>query len=81
VLLTDLAERLALPRARVHRTHAEFGNMGSASLPVTLDQANRAGELTDGDLLLVGFGGGMAIGAGLLCWVAPRPVAPSGVTG
>lgn len=72
VLLTDLAQRFGLPRARVHRTHADFGNVGSASLPITLDQANRAGDLADGDLLLLaGFGGGMSVGACLLHWTTP----------
>lgn len=73
VLLTDLAGRLGLPRTRVHRTHTHFGNIGSASVPVTLDQANRAGDLADGDLLLLaGFGGGMSIGACLLRWTGER---------
>lgn len=78
VLLTDLAHRLGLPRARVHRTHTDYGNVGSASLPATLDQANRAGDLADGDLLLLlSFGGGMSIGACLLRWAAREPE-PSG---
>lgn len=79
VLLTELAERLNLPRARLHRTHTDFGNVGSASLPATLDQANRAGDLADGDLLLLAaFGGGMSIGACLLRWMAGEPGSTDG---
>lgn len=82
VLVTDLAQRLGLGTAQVHRTHHHFGNVGSASVPVTLDQANRAGHLADGDLLLLaGFGGGMSIGACLLRWTAPVSDAPEEVTG
>ncbi|MEO3777992.1 ketoacyl-ACP synthase III [Micromonospora sp. B11E3] len=80
VLLTDLDQRLGLPNARLHRTYTDFGNLGSASVPVTLDRANRAGDLADGDLLLLaGFGGGMSIGACLLRWAAPH--APAGEVG
>ena len=82
VLLTDLTNRLGLVNARVHRTHRSYGNVGSASVPVTLDQANRAGDLADGDLILMaGFGGGMSVGASLLRWLTPGSTAAGGVTG
>ncbi|MFD4506719.1 3-oxoacyl-ACP synthase III family protein [Streptomyces sp. NPDC058457] len=69
VLLTELAERAGLGGARVHRTLEKYGNVGSASVAVTLDEAARSGELADGDtVLLSGFGGGMALGTGLLRW-------------
>ncbi|MBW4721547.1 3-oxoacyl-ACP synthase III family protein [Saccharothrix obliqua] len=69
VMLTDLVEQAGLTSAHTHRTVEKYGNVGSASVPVTLDDANRAGLLKDGDLvLLAGFGGGMAIGSALLRW-------------
>jgi 3-oxoacyl-(acyl-carrier-protein) synthase III len=69
VLLRTLVERCGLTGARTHRTLERYGNVGSASVPVALDDANRAGALADGDLvLLAGFGGGMAVGATLLRW-------------
>ncbi|MFF4255933.1 3-oxoacyl-ACP synthase III family protein [Streptomyces sp. NPDC001663] len=72
VLLGELAERAGLAGARVHRTLERYGNVGSASVPVTLDEAARSGELADGDtVLLSGFGGGMALGSGLLRWKVP----------
>jgi 3-oxoacyl-[acyl-carrier-protein] synthase-3 len=47
----------------------KYGNVGGASVPVALDEANRSRALTDGDLvLLAGFGGGMAVGACLMRW-------------
>jgi 3-oxoacyl-[acyl-carrier-protein] synthase-3 len=73
VLLTRLVERCGLGGARTHRTVEEYGNVGSAAIPVTLDEANRAGRLADGDLvLLLGFGGGISMGACLLRWAAPQ---------
>jgi 3-oxoacyl-[acyl-carrier-protein] synthase-3 len=71
VLLTQLVDRCGLAGATTHRTIEKYGNVGSAAIPVTLDEANRAGRLADGDLvLLLGFGGGISMGATLLRWAA-----------
>lgn len=70
-LLDDLVTKAGLGHATTHRTLEKYGNVGSACIPVTLDEANRAGALKDGDLLLLaGFGGGMSIGTCLLRWAA-----------
>jgi len=72
VLLDQLVDRCGLSGARTHRTVEKYGNVGCAAVPVTLDEANRAGRLSDGDLvLLLGFGGGMSMGACLLRWATP----------
>ncbi|MFJ3584902.1 3-oxoacyl-ACP synthase III family protein [Streptomyces sp. NPDC090127] len=69
VLLSDVVERAGLTRAVTHRTLRTYGNVGSASVPVALDDAHRSGALSPGQLvLLAGFGGGMSIGAALLTW-------------
>ncbi|QXJ26138.1 ketoacyl-ACP synthase III [Actinomadura graeca] len=69
VLLSQLVDQCGLGGARTHRTLERYGNIGSASVPVALDDAAAAGRLHDGDLvLLAGFGGGMSIGACLLRW-------------
>ncbi|MFD3420921.1 3-oxoacyl-ACP synthase III family protein [Streptomyces decoyicus] len=69
VMLDDLVERVGLVNARTHRTLDRYGNVGSASVPVALDDARRNGSLNDGDLVMLsGFGGGMAQGACLLRW-------------
>ncbi|MFF1612322.1 3-oxoacyl-ACP synthase III family protein [Amycolatopsis sp. NPDC058278] len=71
ILLGKLAERLDVPQSRVHLTLGKYANVGSASVPVTLDDANESGALNDGDLvLLTAFGAGMAIGSCLLRWAA-----------
>ena len=71
VMLGELVEASGLSGANTVRTLERFGNAGSASVPIGLDEANRAGQLRDGDLvLLAGFGGGMNVGAALLRWWA-----------
>ena len=69
VLLDELDKLAGFPEARMHRTVERYGNVGSASVPVTLDAAHRGGALGDGDLiLLTAFGGGMTTGNCLLRW-------------
>lgn len=69
VMLDELAAALDLPAATVHRTVETYGNTGAASVPVTLDHAARAGRIRPGErVLLLGFGGGMAVGMALLTW-------------
>nr|WP_296073135.1 ketoacyl-ACP synthase III [uncultured Actinoplanes sp.] len=72
VMLTDLVEKAGLQAAHTHMTLDRYGNVGSASVAVTLDEAAKSGALADGDLVLMaGFGGGMAVGACLLRWHRP----------
>jgi 3-oxoacyl-[acyl-carrier-protein] synthase-3 len=71
VMLNQLVGLAGLSNARTHRTLERYGNIGSASVPVALDDANRSGLLRDGDLvLLAGFGGGMSVGACLMRWTS-----------
>ncbi len=73
VLLGQLIELAGLDHARTHRTLDRYGNVGSASVPVTLDDAHRSGLLRTGDLLLLtAFGGGMSMGHCLMRWTADR---------
>jgi acetoacetyl-CoA synthase len=79
VMLQDLVRQSGLQNAHTHMTLDRYGNVGSASVPVTLDEAARSGALRDGDLVLMaGFGGGMSVGACLLRWgpTVPRSAAP-----
>lgn len=69
VMIRELADKLALPHAQHHLTVEDAGNTGSASCAITLDHAVRAGEIHDGDLvLMVAFGGGMTAALTLLRW-------------
>ncbi|MBO3739751.1 ketoacyl-ACP synthase III [Actinoplanes sp. NEAU-H7] len=69
IMLQELVESAGFQNAHTHLTLPWYGNVGSASLPVTLDDAARNGSLRDGEVvLLAGFGGGMSMGACLLRW-------------
>jgi 3-oxoacyl-[acyl-carrier-protein] synthase-3 len=68
-LLDQVASRLQLAPEQLFTTIAETGNTSSASLPIALDRAARAGRLRDGDrVVLAAFGGGLTWGTALLQW-------------
>jgi 3-oxoacyl-[acyl-carrier-protein] synthase-3 len=61
--------RIGIAPERVMINLDRYGNMSSASIPVALDEAARAGQIKAGDLvLLVGFGGGLTWGGAALRW-------------
>jgi acetoacetyl-CoA synthase len=71
VMIGELVEAAGLQLARTHLVLERYGNTGSASVAVALDEAARAGDLEDGQtVLLAGFGGGMSVGAAVLRWYA-----------
>lgn len=73
-IIRAVAERLAFPADRVYVDLAEVGNTSAASVPIALDHAWREGRLSPGDVVLTAaFGAGLAWGANLLRWTAPRP--------
>ncbi len=60
---------LGIDPARVFVNLEKYGNTSAASIPLALDEAVRAGELTRGDyVLLCGFGAGLAWGTALIRW-------------
>ncbi|GAA2908666.1 3-oxoacyl-ACP synthase III family protein [Actinoplanes cyaneus] len=72
VLLGELVTRCGLDTAQTHRTLERYGNTGSASAALALDDANQNGHLKTDDLVLIAtFGGGMSLGATLLRWTEP----------
>ncbi|MEO3752521.1 ketoacyl-ACP synthase III [Streptomyces sp. B6B3] len=69
VLLDELVARCGLQKAHVARVLERYGNIGSAGVPVALDDAVRGGAVRPGDLVLLsGFGGGMSMANCLLRW-------------
>jgi 3-oxoacyl-[acyl-carrier-protein] synthase-3 len=69
VMLQEVFDVLQMPKAKIHMTVERYGNTGSASIPITLDDANSNAQFVKGDLvLLAGFGGGMAVGVSLIRW-------------
>lgn len=66
-IVNALAENLALPPERLVSNVEEYGNTGSASLPIALREARAAGRLPRrGYVLLTAFGAGFHWGAALL---------------
>ncbi|GJL50324.1 MAG: 3-oxoacyl-[acyl-carrier-protein] synthase 3 [Nitrospirales bacterium] len=68
-ILAKLANRMNIPSHCLFSVIEHTGNTSSASLPITLDMANRQGRLKPGDLILLGtFGGGITWGGALIRW-------------
>jgi len=68
-ILRAVAERLAVPMAKMAVNLDRFGNMSAASVPIALDEAVRTGRIDRGDLaLLLAFGGGLTWGASVVRW-------------
>lgn len=64
-----VAKRLRVSMDRVPVNIDRYGNTSGASVPLLLDELNRAGKLQKGELLvLAGFGAGLTWGATLLRW-------------
>ena len=68
-IIEALAGNLKIPMEKFYINLDRFGNTSSASIPLALDEARRAGRIKPGDLtLLVAFGAGLTYGATLIRW-------------
>ena len=68
-IISAIAERLNLPLERVFMNLDKYGNTSAATIPVALDEANKAGRLKRGDVvLLVAFGGGFTWASSVVRW-------------
>jgi len=68
-ILEAVAKRLKLRADQVYINVQSYGNTSGASIPIALDEANRAGRIEEGDLLMFdAFGGGFTWGAALVRW-------------
>jgi 3-oxoacyl-[acyl-carrier-protein] synthase-3 len=68
-IISAIAERLNLPPERVFMNLDKYGNTSAATIPVALDEANKAGRLKSGDvILLVAFGGGFTWASSVVRW-------------
>ena len=68
-ILDATLQRLQIPAERCWMNLEKYGNTSSASVPMTLDEANRAGWFKPGDvILMMAIGGGMAWGGAVLRW-------------
>ncbi|MDP1590577.1 MAG: beta-ketoacyl-ACP synthase III [Prosthecobacter sp.] len=68
-IISSIADRLNLPLERVFMNLDKYGNTSAATIPVALDEANKAGRLKRGDvILLVAFGGGFTWASSVVRW-------------
>jgi len=68
-ILDATLTRLGIPAQKCWMNLEKYGNTSAASVPMTLDEANRAGWFKPGDvILMMAIGGGMAWGAGIVRW-------------
>jgi 3-oxoacyl-[acyl-carrier-protein] synthase III len=73
-IMKTVANNLGIPTERCAMDVADVGNTSAASIPLALDHAWRDGRVAPGDLvLLTSFGAGLAWGANLVRWTAPKP--------
>jgi len=68
-ILDATLNRLEIDPAKCWMNLERYGNTSAASVPMTFDEANRAGWFKPGDVVLVtAIGAGMAWGAGVIRW-------------
>ena len=68
-IIDAIGKRLGLDRDKVFVNVDRYGNTSAASIPIALDEANRAGALKrDALVLLDAFGGGLTWAAVLMRW-------------
>lgn len=68
-IIQSVAKRLKVSEEKFPMNLEAYGNTSAASVPILLDEMNRAGKLKRGDLILMaGFGAGLTWGGTLLTW-------------
>ena len=68
-MIESFSKKVEIPLDRFIINLQHVGNTSGASIPVALDEANKAGLLTDGShIVIIGFGGGLTYGSALLKW-------------
>ena len=68
-IIEACARRMKLPLEKFWLNIADTANTSAASIPISLDQAVRSGELKDGmDVVLVGFGAGLTYAGTYMTW-------------
>ncbi len=68
-IIDAIGERLAIRDGRTVVNIERYGNTSAASVPIALDEWNRAGKIADGDVVLMSaFGSGLTWGACVVRW-------------
>ncbi|HEY8123894.1 MAG TPA: beta-ketoacyl-ACP synthase III [Methylocystis sp.] len=68
-IIESAMQNLGVPFEKCWINIDRYGNTSSASMPITLDEANRAGRLKKGDVIaMMAIGAGMTWGGAVLRW-------------
>ncbi len=68
-IIEHARQKLGVPEEKVVVNVDRYGNTSSGSIPLALAEAEAAGRLNDGDLVLMtGMGAGLTWGSGLIEW-------------
>lgn len=68
-IIAMASRKLNIPMERFLVDIQHYGNTAAASVPIALDEANRAGLLHEGDLVaMCAFGGGLSSAGAILRW-------------
>jgi 3-oxoacyl-[acyl-carrier-protein] synthase-3 len=68
-IIEAVGQRLEVPEGHTYVNVERFGNTSAASIPIGLDELNRAGRIQPGDILLFSaFGAGLTWGAAVVRW-------------
>ena len=68
-IMESARERLGISKDKMSVSVNKYGNTSAASIPLSIDQELKNGKLKDDDtIVLVGFGGGLTLGAMTIKW-------------
>ena len=68
-IIEAVGQRLEIRDGHTYVNIDRYGNTSAASIPLALDELNRAGEISEGDIVLcAAFGSGLVWGAALFRW-------------
>lgn len=68
-IINAVSKKLGLPLDNFLMNINKVGNTSSASIPIVLDEAVRAGKIKEGDkVMMIGFGGGLSWGGVIVEW-------------
>jgi len=68
-IIDAVGQRLEIREGRTYVNIERYGNTSAASIPIALDELNRDGQISPGDIVLLSaFGSGLTWGAGLIRW-------------
>ncbi|MCZ6506980.1 MAG: ketoacyl-ACP synthase III [Acidobacteria bacterium] len=68
-IIDAVGQRLAVPEGSTYVNVDRFGNTSAASIPIALDELNRAGRIKPGQIVLMtAFGSGLTWGSAVVEW-------------